>query len=282
MKIINHRLVGVPFIASPNKSGFMKPTGAIMHYTAGFTARSAISTLTNPRAKVSAHLVIDHDGAATQLVEFNRIAWHAGPSKLAGRSGCNQFTIGFEFVNPGYFVEKGGLLYDWTGKNRISAHEASRWDLSCRAKNARLGSGTYVWPGYSRAQIETGVAILDALVEEYGLVHLAGHEEIDTRGWKTDPGPAFPWEPFKAVMLGNQFEGCDASRADGMKRAQEKRTVTAGRLNVRSGPSIKHKVITILSKDSVVVILQDTGDWSEIEYAPGCSGWIADRYLRAA
>ena len=45
---------------------------------------------------VSAHALIRRDGAVTQYVPFQRRAWHAGQSSYAGRSRCNDFSIGIE------------------------------------------------------------------------------------------------------------------------------------------------------------------------------------------
>ncbi len=46
--------------------------------------------------KVSAHLLIDRQGAVTQFVPFHRRAWHAGVSHFDGRSACNDYSIGIE------------------------------------------------------------------------------------------------------------------------------------------------------------------------------------------
>ncbi|TKB51625.1 1,6-anhydro-N-acetylmuramyl-L-alanine amidase AmpD [Ferrimonas sediminicola] len=46
--------------------------------------------------RVSAHLLIRRDGSVVQYVPFDRRAWHAGVSELAGRHRCNDFSIGIE------------------------------------------------------------------------------------------------------------------------------------------------------------------------------------------
>jgi len=81
MKIKNHKLVGVDYKRSPNQSGTIKPTYLVIHYTAGRSAEAAVRTLTSRKRKASAHLVIGRDGSVTQLVPFNRKAWHAGKSE---------------------------------------------------------------------------------------------------------------------------------------------------------------------------------------------------------
>ena len=46
--------------------------------------------------RVSAHLLIRRLGEITQYVSFQQRAWHAGVSTFAGRSRCNDFSIGIE------------------------------------------------------------------------------------------------------------------------------------------------------------------------------------------
>jgi len=46
--------------------------------------------------RVSAHFLIRRDGKLIQYVPIDRRAWHAGDSYHAGRSCCNDFSIGIE------------------------------------------------------------------------------------------------------------------------------------------------------------------------------------------
>ncbi len=46
--------------------------------------------------RVSAHCLVNRDGAITQFVSFTDRAWHAGQSEWRGRSRCNDFSIGIE------------------------------------------------------------------------------------------------------------------------------------------------------------------------------------------
>jgi AmpD protein len=46
--------------------------------------------------RVSAHLVVNRDGAVTQYVSFAERAWHAGKSEYQGREACNDFSVGVE------------------------------------------------------------------------------------------------------------------------------------------------------------------------------------------
>ncbi|OCX23094.1 N-acetyl-anhydromuranmyl-L-alanine amidase [Stutzerimonas xanthomarina] len=46
--------------------------------------------------QVSAHFLIERDGAITQFVSCLDRAWHAGVSRFGEREGCNDFSIGIE------------------------------------------------------------------------------------------------------------------------------------------------------------------------------------------
>ncbi len=48
--------------------------------------------------RVSAHFVIDRDGAVTQFVPCMQRAWHAGASSWQGRDCCNDYSIGVEML----------------------------------------------------------------------------------------------------------------------------------------------------------------------------------------
>lgn len=46
--------------------------------------------------QVSAHFLVDREGAITQFVNCDQRAWHAGVSCFQGREACNDFSIGIE------------------------------------------------------------------------------------------------------------------------------------------------------------------------------------------
>jgi N-acetylmuramoyl-L-alanine amidase len=53
-------------------------------------------------SKVSAHYLIDEEGALYRLVADERRAWHAGVSSWQGADDINSRSIGIELVNPGH------------------------------------------------------------------------------------------------------------------------------------------------------------------------------------
>ena len=46
--------------------------------------------------KVSAHFLIERDGAVIQFVPLTQRAWHAGISTFSCRENCNDFSVGIE------------------------------------------------------------------------------------------------------------------------------------------------------------------------------------------
>lgn len=74
----------------------------VLHYTGMETAKAALDRLRDPASKVSAHYLIDEDGATIALVPEERRAWHAGVSSWRGETDINSRSIGIELVNPGH------------------------------------------------------------------------------------------------------------------------------------------------------------------------------------
>lgn len=74
----------------------------VLHYTGMKTGQGAIDKLRNPESKVSAHYVVDEDGAIYHLVKEEMRAWHAGVSSWRGEKRVNHHSIGIEIVNPGH------------------------------------------------------------------------------------------------------------------------------------------------------------------------------------
>ena len=90
---------------SPNHEA--RPDGAVidtlvLHYTGMRSGQEAIARLCDSAAKVSAHYVVEEDGAVFRLVPEERRAAHAGISHWRGRSALNANSIGIEIVNPGH------------------------------------------------------------------------------------------------------------------------------------------------------------------------------------
>lgn len=284
MSIKNHLLEGVRYVNAADQGGVITPTAIIMHYTAGYTLESALTTLTaKALPEVSAHVVVDLDGVVVQMVPFNKRAFHAGPSVLDGRSGVNGFSIGIEIVNPGYFKTRQGYWEDAYG-NKLTAgtsepfakntpltrmHDWLSAGNYVSAKQPRVGSEVYVWPLYRGAQLDAVEEIVRDLKDAYPSIYrVATHEEIDTRGWKSDPGPAFPLDRFRRIF--NNRSDHDAIYI-----------VRASRLNVREAPSPKGAVVNQLPFKTPVVPIRVSGDWTLVRKPDSeeVYGWVSTAYL---
>lgn len=90
---------------SPNRG--TRPAGPaidilLLHYTGMESAEAALARLADPAAAVSAHYVVDEDGAVYAMVAEAERAWHAGVAAWAGAHDINDRSIGIEIVNPGH------------------------------------------------------------------------------------------------------------------------------------------------------------------------------------
>ena len=90
-------------VPSPNRNARQLPVSmVVLHYTGMRTADEALERMCDPAAEVSAHYMVDEDGAVTQLVDEDARAWHAGKSSWRGITDVNSASVGIELVNPGH------------------------------------------------------------------------------------------------------------------------------------------------------------------------------------
>jgi hypothetical protein len=61
--------------------------------------------------------------------------------------------------------------------------------------------------------------------------------------------------------------------------SQEKRIVTALKLNVRSGASINDNVIDQVKQNDTIIALGQENEWTQIELASGEVGYVSSKYL---
>ena len=176
-------------LTTPNLGGRIKPTAIVIHYTGGSRYKNAVRWLMSPKSRVSAHVVISECGTIVQPAPFNRRTWHAGKSKLGGRTGVNGFSIGIELSNPGrvYETKEPGI---WRGKNKRS-------DLYTR-EHVRVDQKGRYWAYYPKPQLAALWKVMGALTTAYGQLEVVGHSDVATpAGRKVDPGHAFPMDDAK-------------------------------------------------------------------------------------
>lgn len=256
-----------PYRESPNKGGELEPEYLVIHYTAGPNAEHALKWLTNPQAKASAHLLIARDGSITQMVPFNEVAWHAGKSQWRNITGLNSYSIGIELDNAGPLQRAGDTWVSWFGQ-RYPNNEV----IEAVHKQQKTSQG---WHLYTAEQMAAVLEVSALLVQHYGLKEVLGHDDI-APGRKTDPGPAFPMESFKARVFGRVHE----------ETHQYYQATT--NINVRSGPGSEYAILkgSPIPTGTQLEYLQEKGNWiqfnvlEEVNGVMDLEGWVHSRYVK--
>lgn len=272
----SHRLQGdgaqaVTFTATTNMGGELSggaPRFLIVHYTAGGTASGAISWFKTPGSSASAHLVIDHTGAITQCVPFNRVAWHAGRSAWQGTVGLNSHSVGIEIVNWGLLRGEPGAWRSATGRHLPD-------DRVLRARHKNFDPAiTHGWEVFDEAQIEATEQAALAIVRHYGIPesHVLGHDDI-APGRKQDPGPAFDLDRLRGRLFGRAEGGDDLYRV-----------VSGTGLNLRTAPDRNAALIETLADGARLRRIGQSGIWFEVNSLTPAgqedkTGWVHSRFL---
>ena len=120
--------------------------------------------LKNPESKVSCHYFINRKGLITQMVNDNKVAWHAGKSKWKMSENLNKNSIGIELVNKG--------------------HE-------------------FGYQNFSNTQIKSLINLCKNLKKKYEIKNenFLGHSDIAPLR-KSDPGEKFPWKKLSKHKVG--------------------------------------------------------------------------------
>jgi N-acetylmuramoyl-L-alanine amidase len=264
MIIKDHKIQGVKYDEANHVKGVMTPVAIVDHYTAGYNAASAAHVFKT--TVVAAHVIIDRNGSITQMVPFNRICNHAGPSKYKELSMLNNHAIGIEFVNIGFLKKQGGNYID--AYKGVYPRDTSSL---VAAKHSRVGSETYYWEPYTSEQLRVGEELTAALLQTYpSIKYIVSHEEIDTRGWKTDPGPAFPLDKFKGML----------NTTPNLKALVKAKATQS--LNVRKGPGTSFDKATnfpLFPGQVIEIVSELDNSWVEI-LINGCTlGFVNGAYL---
>lgn len=246
----------------------------VIHYTASGPSSDIAAYFKKPIAKVSAHLVIKRDGTITQCVPFDTVAWHAGKSEAVDKNGTkhiglNSNSIGIEIENWGPLKKTGAGFVSWTGQP-VDAGKV----IEARHKYGVPDGG---WEIFTEAQIEATIAASQAICQHYGIEEIVGHDDI-APGRKSDPGPAWDMQTFKAKVLG---------RAETDAATFVVRSETG--LNVRTGPAAEFPLVEgakgkPLPDGTLVIAIEADGNWRFVSVldAKGresFSGWVHGGYL---
>ena len=136
----------------------------IIHYTGMQSMRASIKRLVSAKNKVSCHYLISREGKIFQMVNDNKVAWHAGKSKWGNLENLNNNSIGIELVNKGH---------------------------------------KFGYQKFSVKQINVLVKLCIRLKKKYKIKNrfILGHSDIAPLR-KSDPGEKFPWFKLKKRNIG--------------------------------------------------------------------------------
>jgi N-acetylmuramoyl-L-alanine amidase len=163
----------------------------VLHYTGMQSGADALARLCDPAARVSAHYMIDEDGAVYALVPEERRAWHAGISYWAGAKDINARSIGIEIVNPGHefgyrpFPDAQIASLIIVTRDILARHAIPPWrvlghsdvaparkddpgELFPWARLADCGIGLWPSPGNDPGDSDPGEAAVPGLLAHYG------------------------------------------------------------------------------------------------------------------
>lgn len=269
LRIVDHRLVGHWWKASPNQGGPLRaPSLLVIHFTAsgGDGPEGDAHYLLRPEARASAHVIVGRDGRLMQIVPFDRQAWHAGRSTWRGVPNCNAYSIGVEVDNWGQLARTAdGAIRSWTG---TPVDPARAVELTHKHDTRPT-----LWETFPEAQVSAVADLVRALLAAYpSLREIVGHDDI-APGRKRDPGPAFPMGRLQALAEGRDDPPSLTRR------------VIAGRLNARTGPGLEHEVLGVFRGGAEVEVIYDApGAWAQVRgrLATGelATAWVADQHLR--
>ena len=153
---------------SPNCSTKTRPKKnikfVIIHYTGMQSEIESIKRMMDVKSKVSCHYLISRKGKIIQMVEDNKVAWHAGKSKWKNFINLNNNSIGIELVNKG--LEFG-------------------------------------YQNFTDIQIINLIKLCRNLKKKYLLKkeNFLGHSDIAPLR-KKDPGEKFPWKRLNKYKIG--------------------------------------------------------------------------------
>lgn len=186
MTITSHRVDGA--IDDPIPGGDAMPIRrcVVLHFTGGASGASSVEAM--KQRGVSAHIVVERDGVIRQCRPFNVKCAHAGVSrwqdpKTGKKYGtANEYGIGIEIANAG--SDPGALKW------------AKKQGYKTRMAKHRNGGPIVEWEEFPDAQMKAVTALCVALVKQYNLDDVTGHDCI-APDRKDDPGPCLQMEAIR-------------------------------------------------------------------------------------
>jgi len=237
-----------------------------MHYTAGASMESSVSTLSIGPAKASAHFVVGRDGKIAQIGDTDDILWHAGVSEWKEYKGLNRYSIGIELDNPGLLTRRGDKYTSWFG------HVYPKSDVIPVKPNTG-----YI--PYAPEQLDAAIKLAEWLIEQYpSIQEVVGHEDIAPNR-KIDPGNGYIfhdkiYEHLNALAAGNSAYASQVQAPNEYASSRWAKVNVGTKLNVRSGPGTNYPVVATYRNGFSVRVRGTQGLWVKTNH-----GWVYGKYL---
>ena len=152
----------------------------IIHYTGMQSEIESIKKLKNTNSAVSCHYLINRKGKIIQMVNENKIAWHAGKSKWKKFTNLNKNSIGIELINRGK---------------------------------------EFGYQNFPKIQITKLINLCKKLKKKYKIKeeNFLGHSDIAPLR-KVDPGEKFPWRKLSKFKLGVWYKNIQKYKDDELSK----------------------------------------------------------------
>ena len=179
----------------------------------------------------------------------------------------SRYSVGIELDNAGRLTKRSGKWYSW--------FDEVYPDEEVVEATHKHQTKLYGWHAFPKIQLQVAAEVAIAIVRKYELLDVIGHDDVAPNR-KMDPGPAFPMESFRSLVMGREEDEEDIYE-----------TTTA--LNIRLGPGTEFDRLpsSPLPSNTQVIILDTHLNWSFVEVIhelgdEGCGvrGWVSGRYLR--
>lgn len=191
----------VTFVQTPHQGrpGSLRPILLVFHAIGGGSLNACLARLRERLARASAHLVIGRDGKVVQMVPFNRRAFHAGRGRWGALEDLNGHAIAILLENGGRAQKRADGGYWLLGRGVERRLEPGEAVLARQQHEAEESA----WQAFTADQVETAVAVGQALHAAFGFAAVLGGEDI-APGQSDEPGPAFPMMQVRARVLGGR------------------------------------------------------------------------------
>ena len=203
----------------------------------------------------------------------------SGSLNLRGGPGKEYETVGY--VYHGDKVTPGKTSGEWT-RVRVSGNGATGWIKTkyIDGTTRSLGSGTWKITASAAVNLRSGPGTsygIRGTVQPGYRVKVLNTEDDWIRVTVQNTG-ATGWIKASAIGKASSSSSSGSGGASAEPSVQEVRSVTAGTLNVRSGPGSGYALVGALDYGTAMRVMSRSGSWLKITAWNGVTGWVASAY----